>query len=124
MGNQWYGSSHLSMPDSTSELRIRRPPLQGQAIHAWHPNLHQGMPVPMPNNADSGLRHLTGLDLRNPLDFESEAANRYPPLLGRGRSYGSFAARLGIRLPRLPRSETKLFRSSLLRVRDPAAAPD
>ena len=47
-----------------------------------------------------------------------------PPLLGRGRSCGSFAARLGIRLPRPPRSETKLFRPSLLRVRDPAAAPD
>ena len=54
----------------------------------------------------------------------SEAANRHPPLLGRGRSFGSFAARLGIRLPRPPRSETKLFRPSMLRVRDPAAAPD
>ena len=112
------------MHDSTSELRIQCPPLQGQAIHAWHPNLHQGVPVPMPNNADSGHRRLTGLDLRNPLDLESEAANDYPPLLGRGRSCGSFAARLGIRLPRPPRSETKLFRPSLLRVRDPAAAPD
>ena len=55
---------------------------------------------------------------------ESEAANVHPPLLGRGRSCGSFAARLGIRVPRPPRSETKLFRPSFLRVRDPAAAPD
>ena len=36
----------------------------------------------------------------------------YPPLLGQGRSCGSFAARLGIRVPRPPRSETKLFRTS------------
>ena len=111
------------MPDLTSELRIRCPPLQGQAIHAWHPNSHNGMPVPMPNNADSGHRRLTGLNLRNPLVSNPEAANDHPPLLGRGRSCGSFAAWLGIRLPRPPRSETKLFRTSLLRVRDPAAAP-
>ena len=39
----------MNMHDSTSELRIQCPPLQGQAIHAWHPNLHQGVPVPMPN---------------------------------------------------------------------------
>ena len=100
------------MHDSTSELRIRSPPLQGQAIHAWHPNLHQGVPVPMPNNAGSGHRRLTGSRSQESTRIESEAANGYPPLLGRGRSCGSFAARLGIRLPRPPRSETKLFRTS------------
>ena len=50
-----------------------------QNPHAWHPNPHQGVPVPMPNNADSGHRRLTGLDLRNPLESGSEAANDYPP---------------------------------------------
>ena len=110
-------------PDSTLESRIQCPPLQGQAIRSQHPKQHNGMPIPTPNNADSGHRRLTGLDLRNPLENDSEAANRYPPLLGRGRSFGSFAARLGIRLPRPPRSETKLFRPWMLRVRDPAAAP-
>ena len=79
MGNQRYCISRLSMPDSTSELRIRCPPLQGQAIHAWHPNLHQGVPVPMPNNADSGHRRLTGLDLRNPLENECRSSKSLPP---------------------------------------------
>ena len=84
----------------------------------------RGCPFQCPINADSGHRRLTGLDLRNPLESGIRSSKCYPPLLGRGRSCGSFAARLGIRLPRPPRSETKLFRPSLLRVRDPAAAPD
>ena len=99
-------------PDSTLESRIQCPPLQGQAIHAWHPNSHQGVSVPMPNNAGSGHRRLTGSRSQESTRIESEAATGHPPLLGRGRSCGSFAARLGIRLPRPPRSETKLFRIS------------
>ena len=71
--------SRLGMPDSTPELIIRCPPLQGQAILAWHPNLLHGMPVPMPNNADSGHRRLTGLDLRNPLESGIRSSKSTPP---------------------------------------------
>ena len=66
-------------PDSTLESRIQCPPLQGQAIFAWHPNPHQGAPVPMPNNADSGYRRLTGFSLRNPLENHKRSSNSSPP---------------------------------------------
>ena len=110
-------------PDSTLEIRIQCPPLQGQAIRSIHPKQHNGVQIPTPNNADSGHRRLTGLDLRNPLENESEAADCHPSLLGRGRSFGSFAARLGIRLPRQPRSETNLFRSSICGLGIPLLRP-
>ena len=125
MGNQWYSISRLSMPEFTHGTQNPMPPSAGPGDPCMAPKQHNGVPVPTPSNADSGHGRLTSLDLRNPLESGIRSSRcQPPPLLGRGRSYGSFAARLGIRLPRPPRSETKLFRSSILRVRDPAAAPD
>ena len=111
-------------PDSTLECRIQCPPLQGQAIRSRHPKQHKGMPFPTPNNADSGHRRLTGLDLRNPLENTMRSSKSSPPSSRAGSLLWLLRRAAGNPLAASAALRNQTVSAFNLRVRDPAAAPD
>ena len=84
----------------------------------------KGCPFQCPINADSGHRRLTGLDLRNPLESGFRSSKCSPPT-----SWAGSLLWLLRRAAGNPRAASAALRNQtvsdfLLRVRDPAAAPD